>query len=136
MHDAPAVGGVEGGGDLDAVLDHLRHRDRTLRDAIGKRLSLDELEDEEVDVGTVHLLAAHVMDRADVRMVERGDRFRLAFEARAERFVVREAGRENLDRDLALQARVPGPVDLAHAAGAERGDDLVGPEPGCGGQAR
>src|SRR5215468_283435 len=31
-----------------------------------------------------------------------------------------------------LEACVPGPVDLAHPAGAERSDDLVGAEAGAG----
>ena len=31
----------------------------------------------------------------------------------------------DFDSDLASEARVPGFVDLAHATGANRGDDLV-----------
>ena len=32
----------------------------------------------------------------------------------------RQLGRQDLDRDLASEPRVPGPVDLAHPARAER----------------
>ena len=42
--------------------------------------------------------------------------------------------RQHLDRDLASEPRVAGAIHLAHAAGAERGDDLVGAEAGTGGE--
>jgi len=43
--------------------------------------------------------------------------------------------RQYLDRHVALEARVAGAVDLAHAAGAEHGHDLVGPETAPGANA-
>ena len=42
-------------------------------------------------------------------------------------------GRQDLDRDLAPEPRVARAVHLAHAAGAERRDDLVGAEARAGG---
>jgi hypothetical protein len=42
-----------------------------------------------------------------------------------------ESGKD-LDRDLALQPRVPGPVDLSHPPRAQRCQDLVGPEARAG----
>jgi hypothetical protein len=39
---------------------------------------------------------------------------------------------EDLDRDLAAEPRVLGAVDLAHAAGTERGDDFIGTETRAG----
>jgi hypothetical protein len=42
------------------------------------------------------------------------------------------ASRQHLHCDLAAEPRVLGAVDLAHAARAERGDDLVGTEAGAG----
>src|SRR5690349_1708316 len=39
-----------------------------------------------------------------------------------------DAGRQNLDRDVASNAGVSRPVDLPHAAGAQKGDNLVVPE--------
>ena len=63
-------------------------------------------------------------------MVELGQELRLALEAR-EALRVRGEGRgQDLDRDLALELRVGGAVDLAHAALAELGGDLVGAEAG------
>src|SRR5690349_10145966 len=42
--------------------------------------------------------------------------------------------RQHLDRDVASEARVARSIHLAHAAGAERRDDLVRPEPRAGGE--
>ena len=48
--------------------------------------------------------------------------------------IVRDRAGQSLERDLAMQAKIPGAVDLTHAAGAERRDDLVGAEAGAGGE--
>ena len=61
---------------------------------------------------------ADVVERADVRMIERRDRARLALEALAQLRVGRERRRQDLDRDRAVEPRVAGAVDFAHAAGA------------------
>ena len=54
---------------------------------------------------------------------------RLALEAlaRPRATPTRRVG-QHLDRHVALEPRVPRPVDLAHPARAERRDDLVGTE--------
>jgi hypothetical protein len=52
-------------------------------------------------------------------MVERGGELGLADEPLAEPLVLRELGREYLERDLALQADVLGEVDRAHPPAAE-----------------
>jgi len=75
---------------------------------------------------------ADVVERADVRMVQRGDRLRLALKPLAELVVPGQRRRDHLDGDVAVQARVTRPVDLSHAAGAERRDDLVRPDPRSG----
>jgi hypothetical protein len=61
-------------------------------------------------------------------MVERGDRTRLAFEPLA------EIGADDLDGDGPPEPRVARPVDLAHTAFAQLGDDFIGAEAGAGGQ--
>ena len=73
-------------------------------------------------------LAPDVVQRADVRMVQRGDGLRLALEPLLHLGIVGEVGREDLDRDRAVQPRVGRLVDLAHAAGAERDPDFIRPE--------
>ena len=67
-------------------------------------------------------------------MVERRDRARLAVEPMEAVGVVRRRVGEQLQGDLAPQARVAGAVDLAHAALSERSEDLVGAELFSGGQ--
>ena len=76
----------------------------------------------------VPLGRADVVDRDDVGMVERGGRARLLFESLQALRVVREVGGKDLDRHVAPEARVIGPVDLSHPARAERREDLVGAE--------
>ena len=67
---------------------HLVERQRALLQAIGERLPLEQLHHEEVRVA----LVADVEERADVRVVERRDRLRLALEALAALLVLGEAG--------------------------------------------
>ena len=66
MDDAVAMRGVEGGGDLDRVLDRLIERQRRPSQSIGERLALEARHDEEVGA----LVLADVVERADVGMIE------------------------------------------------------------------
>ena len=65
------------------------------------------------------------------------DGTRLTLEALAELRIGGERVGQDLDRDGAVEPRVAGLVHLAHAAGAERRDDLVRAETGtrCEGHA-
>jgi len=67
-------------------------------------------------------------------MRQGGEQLGLALEAREAIGILREGCGQRLDRDVAPEARVAGAIDLAHAAGAERRDDLEGAEAGSGGQ--
>ena len=58
-------------------------------------------------------------------MIQRGEHPRLALEARQAVGIPRERVRQELDRDIASELRVPRPIDFAHAAGSEGGDNLV-----------
>ena len=80
-------------------------------------------------VGPSHRRFTHVMQLADMRMIERGDGSRFAFEPLASIRIGRVRFRQHLHRDHAIQPDVGGLVDLAHPAGAEAGDDLVGAKP-------
>ena len=62
-------------------------------------------------------------------MVERGEHLRFALETREPVGVVRRTSRQDFDRDIASELRVARAIDLAHAAGAEMGDDLVVRDP-------
>ena len=62
----------------------------------------------------------------DVGMVQRRQHLGLALEARHALAVVRERLGQNLDRHVAFQLGIVGAVHLAHAAGADGREDLVG----------
>jgi hypothetical protein len=64
---------------------------------------------------------ADVVERADVGMVEVGDGAGLALEAGADLRAGREVGRQHLDCDIAAQAGIAGPIDLAHPARTDPG---------------
>ena len=61
-------------------------------------------------------------------MIERRQQLRFAFEPRHALGILHEECMQRLDRHRAAQPRVGGPINLAHAARAERRDDLVGPD--------
>ncbi len=71
---------------------------------------------------------ANVVNRAHRRMVERGRELGFLDETRTRGFVGQRAGREYFQSDVAIQFGVVSAVDFAHAAGANRGHDLIGPE--------
>jgi recombinational DNA repair ATPase RecF len=66
------------------------------------------------------------VDGRDVGTVHRRKHARLALEAVAIR---RERRRQELDRDITVEAAVARPEDFAHSALAQRTDDLVAAEP-------
>ena len=122
MHDPLPVRLVERVGDLDAAAHRLLERERAALQGFVEGPPLEVLHDEVVGVA----LASDVVKGADVWMRQLGDGPRLAFEALADGRRRHEARRQNLDRDGAPEAGVAPAVHLAHAAGAERRDDLVG----------
>ena len=121
MDDPLLVRRLERLGDLARDRQRLLDRDRSARDPIGERRPFDQLEHQRLDA--VGLLEA--VDRRDVRMVERREHLRLALEARQPLGVGDERLGQHLERHLALEPGVAGAPDLAHAACAEGGEDLV-----------
>ncbi len=65
---------------------------------------------------------------SDVWMVQRREHLRLATESGQTIAIVGDRRQQHLDRDVAIQLRVARAVDLAHAARAKGGEDLVGAE--------
>ena len=98
--------------DIGPARHHLEQRlpAQQLHDEVGRSVRLRRLAD--------------VVDRADVRMVQRRGRARLALEAPQVFFRRRERRRQQLHRDIAAELQIVRLVDLAHAAGADRRDDL------------
>ena len=123
------VGDVEGLGDLPRDAQRvtngqpraLRPLTRDIREGVRERLPVHELENQEPDA--FGFLEA--VDRADVRMIQRGEHPRLPLEAREPLGVARERVRQELDRDIALELRVARAVHLTHAARTEQGLHLI-----------
>ena len=130
MNQSLRVGGREPARDLDAVLDRLAHGQRARREPLAQRLALEQLHDDE----QLAVVDARVEDADDVRMRERGDGLRFALEPRPPIGVGGERGRQDLDRHVTLEPRVPGAIDLAHSAFANRREDFVGAQTGGGGE--
>ena len=121
MDDAGFVRGFERVGDLDGVLDGARRRQRTPRQHLRERLAAHVLHDDEIEaVGGVDLV-----NRDDVRMNERGGRARLADEPFVLPGFLTAASGQDLDGDLALEARIDGAPHFSHAARAKARGDLV-----------
>ena len=76
-------------------------------------------------------MAPDVEERADVRVVQRGDGAGLALEPLLQIGIGGDVLGEDPDGDGAIQAGVAGLIDLPHPARAEGGLDLVGAERGA-----
>ena len=63
-----------------------------------------------------------------MRVVQRGDRLRLAPQARAAVWITGDCRRKDLDRDSAIEAGVADLADFAYPASANDGLNLVRPE--------
>jgi hypothetical protein len=121
MHDAGAVGGGDGVGDLERELERLAQGQAALRDHAVERPALDVLHHDELEVA----VGSEVVHGHDVGMIERRGGPRLAHEARAPRRVVGGQRRQQLQRDDAAEAGVARLVDHAHPALAELLQHLV-----------
>src|SRR4030095_8348459 len=99
------------------------------RDALCEVLALNEFHHERADaVGFFE-----TVDVGDVQMVQRGQGLGLALKPRNPLGVAGERRGQDLDRDGAIQLRVPRAVDFTHAAGSERRQDFVRAEACAGG---
>src|SRR6185436_3116280 len=99
-------------------------------DALRQRLPLTELHYEVIDV----VLSPDIVQRADVRMIERRDGPRFTLEADPPPGVLCEIGGEDLDGNRTSKTRVERAINLPHSAGSDRSDDLVRPEACAGPQ--
>jgi len=76
-------------------------------------------------VGGAVFVAAEVVDRADVAVLEGRGGLGLALEPGTGPLVVRQLGRQKLDRDPTLEALVPGLPHAAHGPAAQDLDKSV-----------
>src|SRR5665213_4305528 len=113
MHYPLAVRRVERVKDLAAEFDRPRHRHRP-----AKLRALDILHDE--------IIRPDIVKLANMRMVQRRNRPRLPLESRGK---LRPG---KLNRNDAIQPRIPRLPHLAHPARANRRDEFIGSESGAG----
>src|ERR1700730_5350448 len=88
--------------------------------SLRERLAFDQFHDESAVVDAV--------DGRDVGMVQRCEQLSFALEPGDALGVLGEGVGKDLEGDLPLEPGVQGAIDLAHAAGAERRNDLIWPE--------
>ena len=121
MHNAGRVGGPERPGDLHGVLQRLGDRERLLVEEFCQGLALYELHRDEVHAP----VGVDVVDGDDARVVQRGGCAGFAREALPPLGVGGGAGRQHLEGDRPVEVQVMGPVDDAHAPGAEFVRDAI-----------
>jgi hypothetical protein len=129
MDDACGMGLGEALCDLMSQLHRAAQRHRVLGQDRSNSVSIDPFR---CEVGGV-AFAADVVDREDVRVVQRRGRARFLLEPRD---AIRRShfGPQHLDRNRAPQPRVFGAVDLAHAARPEKRLEHVRTQASAGGQ--
>jgi hypothetical protein len=124
VHEPGRVSGGEGGEHVVHDRDGFRGGEPAAATKnAAQRLSGDVLHDEE----RVATVGALVVDRDDVRVVERGSGSRLAGEAGDELRVVGKAGVHDLDRDPTVEAGVGREVDAGHPAAGDAAANRVSP---------
>ena len=127
MDDAALVGLLERLGDLLRRGERVVERQRAALEPRRQVLSGDELQHQEQHA----LRLLEPVDGGDVRVIERREQLRLAAEAGEAIGIPGEHLGQELESDVAREPRVPRPPHLAHPAGADRGRELVGTEPGA-----
>ena len=123
MRDAFAVSLVQRVGNLDGVLQHLLHRQRTFLQPLRERLAFEIFHHQKIN----SVLMADVVEGADVRMIQAGDRFCFALESLAQFGTISKMRRQNFDGDDSIEAGIAGFVNFAHSARTDSGEDFIGP---------
>src|SRR5450631_1511805 len=124
MGDSGTVRAIESVGDLGGEFESLIERERALLDAGREGLALHELHHHVASA----ILAADVVEYADIRVFQRGNRAGLALEAGAQILALSDVFRQDLDGDGAVEPRVAGLIDLSLSPHAEQREDFVVPE--------
>ena len=121
MDDTAFVQGAERLRDLDGEANSVLGRDGASFEALGQRLTVQVLHDEERHA----VLLADVVKRADVRMADASDRSGLPPESFELGRTGVAWGEQNLDGDRTIEAGVTSVINLTHATRAEQFEDFV-----------
>jgi len=126
MNDARRMRGHERIGQLQRQVDETVPLYGTACEALLQRLALEQFHRDKWRLGT------HIVDCADVRMVQGRRGLRFTNESLEVLWGASWTGCQQLERDQAAEAGVTGAIDSAHATGCDERHDLVGTEPGSG----
>ncbi len=121
MDDASSVRSDDGIGERGGDVEEPIERESVPGQKLREGLALDELHRHEVDA--VRFLDG--VDRHDVRVIQRRERFRLALEAGPPLLAIREIVRQHLESDLAVELGILGEIDVSHPARTELLQDFV-----------
>ena len=122
MHDAGPVRFLERIADLHAALQRLFQGQRPFLQPRFQSLALHILHHQ---VGGP-ILAAHVVQHANVRMIQGRNDAGFPLEALPGLGIVRKMRGQDLDGDGALQTRVAGAIHFSHAACSQRRLNFIG----------
>ena len=120
MHDAGGVRTGDGVGNLYGDRQDLTQR-RPARREFAQRLAFHAFHGDEIDA----LIVADFVDRDDVGVVQRAGCLRFPDQTPAAIGAFQSVGRENLEGDHAIEARIQSLVDRPHAAGTQPRLDFV-----------
>lgn len=109
VHDAFAMCGFDGLGDLAKERHGLFDGKRALRKTLGQRLPFDKLHDEKPR--SVRVL--ETVERGDVGVVQRREELGFSVEPCEPLFVTGEIAGQDFDGDVTLEFRVDGAIHLA-----------------------
>ena len=121
VHDPARMRRLEGVGDLGPQLEQRLERQRPRRQPFAQRFPFEQLHRDEGPP----LVLVDVEDRADVGVLQRGRRPRLALKPFERLRVPDELFGQKLQRDAAAELDVLGLVDDAHAAASHSGEDAI-----------
>ena len=113
--------------DLNGIRDRFAHGHGPGRSRSRNRLPFEQFGHDERRIA----LRADVVHRQDVGMVQRCGRVCFLLESAEAIGIGRERGGQHLDRDVAPKSRIARAIDLAHAARADLGGNLIHPEAGA-----
>ena len=127
MDDALLMCGLQGLGDLCCDGERLVNGNSALHDTVGECWALDQLHHK----GRRSRGALDSVDRRDVGMIQRSERFRLTVESGQTFGIPCHGFRQHLDGHLTREVGVRRSIHFAHSALADQGGDLVGAEAGA-----
>ena len=120
MNDSFGVSGIQRVCHLYTQCQRRRNIEILVGNVLSKGLTTEQLHHEKWMARRL----THVVNNANIRMIQRRSSARLALETFTRNFS-RKGLRQDFDGYLAIQPRIPGPIHFAHTALTNRRDDFV-----------